>query len=69
MEQLEQYRQWVQQVLAEHNRLKSSYGEVEQFMIVDTQNDHYQITRLIKSPILSVSNQLTQPPQNLKHLS
>lgn len=44
MGKLEQYRQWVQQVLAEHNQYKPSYGEVEQFTIVDTQNDHYQLT-------------------------
>lgn len=43
MEQLEQYRQLVRQVLAEHNKHKPSYGDIEQFTIVDTQNDRYQL--------------------------
>lgn len=43
MEQLEQYRQLVRQLLAKHNKNKSSYGDIEQFTIVDTQNDRYQL--------------------------
>lgn len=43
MEQLDQYRQWVQQLLTQHNRFKPSYGDLEQFTIFDTQNDHYQL--------------------------
>ncbi|MGD1906859.1 MAG: XisI protein [Leptolyngbyaceae cyanobacterium] len=43
MEQLNQYRQFVQEILASHNDLKPSYGEVEQFVVLDTQNDHYQL--------------------------
>lgn len=43
MERLDQYRQWVQQLLTEHNRFKPSYGDLEQFTIFDTQNDHYQL--------------------------
>lgn len=43
MEQLNQYRQWVQQVLTEHSQVKPSYGNLEQFTIFDTQNDHYQL--------------------------
>lgn len=44
MEKLEQYRQWIQQILAKHNQYKSSYGEVEQLLIIDTQHDHYQLS-------------------------
>ncbi|MGF1512355.1 MAG: XisI protein [Elainellaceae cyanobacterium] len=40
---LAQYRQWVQQLLATHNQFKPSYGDLEQFVILDTQNDHYQL--------------------------
>ena len=43
MEQLNRYRQLIQQVLSEHNKLKSSYGNLEQFTVFDTQNDHYQL--------------------------
>ena len=43
MAQLEQYRQFIQQLLAEHNKYKPSYGDIEQFTIIDTQNDHYQL--------------------------
>ena len=43
MEQLNQYRQWIQQLLTEHNKLKPSYGNLEQFTVFDTQNDHYQL--------------------------
>ncbi|WP_416670255.1 XisI protein [Egbenema bharatensis] len=43
MERLNQYRQWVQQVLTEHNQFKPAYGSLEQFTIFDTQNDHYQL--------------------------
>ena len=43
MEQLNQYRPWIQQLLTEHNKLKPSYGNLEQFTVFDTQNDHYQL--------------------------
>lgn len=43
MEQLEQYRQCIQEVLAKHNQYKPSFGDLEQFLIADTQNDHYQL--------------------------
>ncbi|MDJ1170647.1 XisI protein [Roseofilum sp. BLCC_M154] len=43
MEQLEHYRQCIQEVLAEHNQYKPSFGDLEQFLIADTQNDHYQL--------------------------
>ena len=43
MEQLNRYRQLIQQVLSEHNKLKPSYGNLEQFTVFDTQHDHYQL--------------------------
>ncbi|MEB3232921.1 MAG: XisI protein [Leptolyngbyaceae bacterium] len=46
MEKLTQYRQWIQQILAEHNRVKPAYGDLEQFTIFDTQNDHYQLATI-----------------------
>ncbi|MEL7038130.1 MAG: element excision factor XisI family protein [Cyanobacteria bacterium J06592_8] len=44
METLNQYRQFIQQVLTEHNQFKPSSGNLEQFTIFDTRNDHYQLT-------------------------
>ncbi len=44
MEKLEQYRQWIQQVLAEHNKYKPAHGNIEQFTIFDRQNDRYQLS-------------------------
>ncbi|MDJ1183656.1 XisI protein [Roseofilum casamattae] len=46
MERLEQYRQFILQIIAEHNRYKPSYGDLEQLTIADTQNDHYQLTTI-----------------------
>lgn len=46
MERLDQYRQSVLQVLAEHNKYKPSYGDLEQLMIIDIQNDHYQLATI-----------------------
>ena len=43
MERLSRYRQWIQQLLTEHNKLKPAYGNLEQFTIFDIQNDHYQL--------------------------
>lgn len=43
MERLEIYRQLVQQVLAEHSKFQSSYGEIETFPVFDTERDHYQV--------------------------
>ncbi|NEO72733.1 XisI protein [Moorena sp. SIO3H5] len=41
MERLNQYRQWIQQVLARHNQFVPSYGEIEQFTVFDHNDDHY----------------------------
>ncbi|MGB3401308.1 MAG: XisI protein [Microcoleaceae cyanobacterium] len=46
MDKLEKYRKAIQQVLSEHNQYKSSYGEVEQFIISDSQEDHYQLVSM-----------------------
>ena len=43
MEKLKQYRQWIQQVLAEHNKYKPAYGDLDQFTVFDQQGDHYQL--------------------------
>ncbi|MDC0835681.1 fatty-acid oxidation protein subunit alpha [Leptolyngbya valderiana BDU 20041] len=43
MDRLNQYRQWIQQVLTEHSKVKPAYGELEQFTVFDTQNDRYQV--------------------------
>ncbi|EGJ29412.1 MULTISPECIES: element excision factor XisI family protein [Moorena] len=41
MERLNQYRQWIQQVLARHKQFVPSYGEIEQFTVFDHNDDHY----------------------------
>ncbi|HBR00756.1 MULTISPECIES: XisI protein [unclassified Roseofilum] len=46
MGRLDEYRQAVLKVIAEHHKYKSSYGDLEQFIISDTQNDHYQLTSI-----------------------
>ena len=43
MEALDKYRQWIQEVLVDHNQYKSSYGDLDQSTVFDQQNDHYQI--------------------------
>ncbi|NET06478.1 MAG: XisI protein [Merismopedia sp. SIO2A8] len=44
MERLNQYRQWIQNLLTKQNKFKPSYGNLEQFTVFDTHNDHYQLT-------------------------
>jgi hypothetical protein len=43
MEKLEQYRQYVQQVIKEYAQLGSANDEIEQQLIFDTVSDHYQL--------------------------
>ena len=43
MKKLKQYRQWIQQVLAEHNKYKPAYGDLDQFTVFDQQGDHSQL--------------------------
>ncbi|MGK7872002.1 MAG: XisI protein [Xenococcaceae cyanobacterium] len=46
MDRLEQYRQWIQQVLTEQNKYVPSYGDIEQFTIFDREGDHYQLVTI-----------------------
>ena len=43
MEKLEQYRQYVQQVIKEYAQLGATNDEIEQQLIFDTVGDHYQL--------------------------
>jgi len=43
MGKLEQYRQYVQQVIKEYAELGSAKDEIEQQLIFDTVGDHYQL--------------------------
>lgn len=43
MDKLTQYRQLVQQIIAEYSQYKPTYGEVELETILDTPHDHYQL--------------------------
>ncbi|MDB9514984.1 XisI protein [Kamptonema animale CS-326] len=46
MGKVEQYRQYVQEVLARFGDHKPAYGDVKVEMIFDTQRDHYQIVHV-----------------------
>ena len=43
MEKLEQYRQYVQQVIKEYAQLGANNDEIEQQLIFDTVGYHYQL--------------------------
>lgn len=43
MDKLEQYRILIKQVLTEHSKLKSSYGEIDEVVFFDEARDHYQL--------------------------
>ncbi|MDD1465695.1 XisI protein, partial [Dolichospermum sp. ST_sed5] len=43
MEKLEQYRNYVKQVITEYAQLGSAKDEIEQQLIFDTFSDHYQL--------------------------
>ena len=43
MAKLDQYRQAVQQVLAQHAQIKPAYGEIERQTLFDVERDHYQV--------------------------
>jgi len=43
MEKLEQYRQYIKQLLTEYASYKPAYGEVEQYTIFDIEHDRYQV--------------------------
>ena len=40
---LKQYRQWIQQILAEHAKRQPSYGDLNRFTIFDSESDRYQV--------------------------
>ena len=43
MASLEQYREYVQEVIRRHGSHQPAYGEVEMQLIFDTERDHYQL--------------------------
>ncbi|MTJ33341.1 element excision factor XisI family protein, partial [Dolichospermum sp. UHCC 0260] len=43
MEKLEQYRNYVKQVITEYAQLGSAKDEIEQQLIFDSFGDHYQL--------------------------
>jgi hypothetical protein len=43
MEKLEQYRHYVKQVITEYSQIGSSKDPIEQQLIFDTVDDHYQL--------------------------
>lgn len=45
MGKIDQYRQFVQQIIEGHASIKSAYGDVELQTIFDTQHDHYQLVQ------------------------
>jgi hypothetical protein len=43
MAKLEQYRQYVRQILEEYSHYRPAYGDVTMELIIDTERDHYQL--------------------------
>ena len=43
MANLENYRQYIQTILQEHSQFKPKYDEIDNELIFDTINDHYQL--------------------------
>ena len=43
MANLENYRQYIQTILHEHSQFKPKYDEIDNELIFDTINDHYQL--------------------------
>jgi len=43
MDKLDQYRQFIQDIIEEYSQYKPSYGDVELECIIDTAHDHYQL--------------------------
>jgi hypothetical protein len=43
MAKIDQYRQWIQEIIRRHCAQSSSLGDVESQMIFDTERDHYQL--------------------------
>lgn len=46
MGKIENYRQYIKQILSKYGNYKYSYGEVETQAIFDTEGDHYQIVNV-----------------------
>jgi len=45
MDQLEQYRQIIQEILTEHSQVKPVYGEIAMKLVFDRERDRYQLLR------------------------
>ena len=43
MAKLDQYRQYIREVIQRHGQHQPAYGEVELQLIFDTERDHYQL--------------------------
>jgi XisI protein len=43
MERVEQYRQWIQQLLTQYAQIPSAYGEIDRQTLFDIERDHYQL--------------------------
>ncbi|MBD2494326.1 XisI protein [Nostoc sp. FACHB-280] len=46
MDKLEQYRQYIQNILTKHSQYKPHRGEIDNEVILDTVHDHYQLMRI-----------------------
>jgi hypothetical protein len=43
MDKLEQYRNYIENILTEYSQYKPSYGDVELQLLFDREHDHYQL--------------------------
>ncbi|MEA5513357.1 XisI protein [Nodularia sp. UHCC 0506] len=43
MDKLEKYRNYIENILKEYSQYKPSYGDVELQLVIDRENNHYQL--------------------------
>jgi hypothetical protein len=43
MDKLEKYRNYIENILKEYSQYKPSYGDVEIQLVIDRENNHYQL--------------------------
>jgi hypothetical protein len=43
MDKLEQYQNYIENILKEYSQYKPSYGDVELQLLIDRENNHYQL--------------------------
>jgi hypothetical protein len=47
MDKIERYRQLIKQILSEHQQITSNTDTVNSQLILDNENDHYQLAEIL----------------------